>query len=182
MLAARITSLHFAISATTRFLMSAGDTGVGTLPSSARRSLILGSARTALISWKRCAPAGSEKFARARCAARPQAPPRPRPCGEVDGGEVSRQPLALPRKTPRRRQRYRPVTLMGVRPHPADSLRPETIPIRMPREGLRFPLLSGRTMLRPLSSGTDALPGLWGGRPNRRAASIPRGRRRQPKT
>src|SRR5215472_7170447 len=50
MLAARITLAHFSVSSTTIFSNSAGDIGIGTLPSSARRALIFSSARAAFIS------------------------------------------------------------------------------------------------------------------------------------
>src|SRR6516164_830452 len=50
MLAARITLAHFSVSSAISIPKSAGDPGSGVPPSSANLALILGSARTALIS------------------------------------------------------------------------------------------------------------------------------------
>src|SRR5215831_12249088 len=50
MLAARITLAHFSVSSANSFPNSIGESGIGTLPSSASRALIFGSARPALIS------------------------------------------------------------------------------------------------------------------------------------
>src|SRR5712671_7434651 len=50
MLASRITLAHFSVSSTIYFSNSAGDIGVGKLPRSARRALMVGSARAAFIS------------------------------------------------------------------------------------------------------------------------------------
>jgi uncharacterized oligopeptide transporter (OPT) family protein len=50
MLAARITLPHFSVSAAMNALKSAGESGIGVLPKSARRAFTFGSTRAALIS------------------------------------------------------------------------------------------------------------------------------------
>src|SRR5262249_57101601 len=60
MLAARITLPHFSVSSAMSFSNSAGDIGIGTLPSSARRALIFSAARAALISLVSVTPISSD--------------------------------------------------------------------------------------------------------------------------